>query len=255
MLTPQEVSSKEFVKAVFGGYDMSVVDDFLETVAADYTALYKENAILKSKIKVLVEKVEEYRSTDDAMRMALLTAQKLGDEITEEAKRKSEELLSKTEADIRERLQEMKNRFAEEDARLKAVKEETRKFIAISQEIIRQHQLFLSKLEELNKMEPETPPPPEYVPISASDPAPEPPPEATGKDSLETAARREDDAPGNKDEAGEDPFAPLFKDEEAAKILRPKREQNKPDDDDEPTSPRPKFDFNNLKFGPNYSGD
>ena len=59
-------------KAVFGGYDMSAVDDFLETLTTDYAALYKENAILKSKIKVLVEKVEEYRSTDDAMRMALL---------------------------------------------------------------------------------------------------------------------------------------------------------------------------------------
>ncbi len=75
MLTPQEISGKEFVKAVFGGYDMSAVDDFLETLTADYAALYKENAILKSKIKVLVEKVEEYRTTDDAMRMALLTAQ------------------------------------------------------------------------------------------------------------------------------------------------------------------------------------
>ena len=151
MLTPQEISGKEFVKAVFGGYDMSAVDDFLETLTADYTALYKENAILKSKIKVLVEKVEEYRSTDDAMRMALLTAQRLGDEITAEAKRKSEELLAQTENDIRDRLLEMKNKFAEEDARLKAVREETRKFNMASQEIIRQHSVFLSKLEELNR--------------------------------------------------------------------------------------------------------
>ena len=62
MLTPQEISERELVKAVFGGYDAAVVDDFLETIAADYGALYKENAILKSKIKVLVEKVEEYRA-------------------------------------------------------------------------------------------------------------------------------------------------------------------------------------------------
>ena len=31
MLTPQEISEKEFTKAVFGGYDMSAVDDFLES--------------------------------------------------------------------------------------------------------------------------------------------------------------------------------------------------------------------------------
>ena len=74
MLTPQNIQEQEFNKAVFGGYDMGAVDDFLETVSADYTALYKENAVLKGKLKVLVDKVEEYRSTEDSMRMALLTA-------------------------------------------------------------------------------------------------------------------------------------------------------------------------------------
>jgi cell division initiation protein len=255
MLTPQEISGKEFVKAVFGGYDMSVVDDFLETLTADYTALYKENAILKSKIKVLVEKVEEYRSTDDAMRMALLTAQKLGDEITAEARRKSEELLTKTEADIRDRLQEMKNRFAEEDARLRSVREETRKFVAISQEIIRQHSLFLGKLEELNKQEPETMAPPEYEPVFLSEhDAETAAPAASKEEALDETARQIDDAIFNITETGEDPFAPLFENEETAKIFRLKRDQEKAEVD-EPTSPRPKFDFNNLKFGSNYSGD
>ena len=61
MLTPQDIQDKVFAKAVFGGYDMTTVDDFLEDVMAVYAALYKESAVLKSKIKVLVEKVEEYR--------------------------------------------------------------------------------------------------------------------------------------------------------------------------------------------------
>ena len=52
MLTPQDIQNKEFVKAVFGGYDMQGVDDFLEELTDDYAALYKDNAILKSKIKV-----------------------------------------------------------------------------------------------------------------------------------------------------------------------------------------------------------
>ena len=75
MLTPQELTGKVFEKALFGGYDMGSVEEFIEAIAKDYTDLYKENAALKSKMKVLVDKVEEYRSTEDAMRMALLTAQ------------------------------------------------------------------------------------------------------------------------------------------------------------------------------------
>ena len=61
MLTPQEVSERAFPKASFGGYNMGQVDEFLDILTADYTSLYNENAVLKSKMKVLVEKVEEYR--------------------------------------------------------------------------------------------------------------------------------------------------------------------------------------------------
>lgn len=63
MLTPQEVSTHSFAKASFGGYNMAMVDEFLDELTDDYTALYKENAALKAKLKVLVEKVEEYRAT------------------------------------------------------------------------------------------------------------------------------------------------------------------------------------------------
>ena len=36
MLTPQELQNKKFEKAVFGGYDMSQVDDFLDSIIGDY---------------------------------------------------------------------------------------------------------------------------------------------------------------------------------------------------------------------------
>ena len=80
MLTPQEVSTHAFSKAVMGGYNMAMVDEFLDELTDDYTALYKENAALKAKLKVLVEKVEDYRATEDSMRATLLTAQKMADD-------------------------------------------------------------------------------------------------------------------------------------------------------------------------------
>ena len=44
MFTPQEVreQSESFEKAVFGGYSVSAVDDFIAPLAEDYAALYKE---------------------------------------------------------------------------------------------------------------------------------------------------------------------------------------------------------------------
>ena len=60
MFTPQEVSEKVFPKASFGsgGYSMTSVDEFLDALTEDYTALFKENMTLKAKLKVLAEKVE-----------------------------------------------------------------------------------------------------------------------------------------------------------------------------------------------------
>ena len=88
MLTPQEVSTHSFSKASFGGYNMAMVDEFLDELTDDYTALYKENAALKAKLKVLGEKVEEYRATEDSMRATLLTAQRMADSIVKEAEQK-----------------------------------------------------------------------------------------------------------------------------------------------------------------------
>ena len=81
MLTPQEVSERAFAKASFGGYNMAMVDEFLDILTADYSTLYNENAVLKSKMKVLVDKVEEYRATEEAMRKALMTAQRMADDL------------------------------------------------------------------------------------------------------------------------------------------------------------------------------
>ena len=50
MFTPQEVSEKVFPKASFGGggYSMGAVDEFLDALTEDYTALFKENVTLKT---------------------------------------------------------------------------------------------------------------------------------------------------------------------------------------------------------------
>jgi DivIVA domain-containing protein len=90
MMTPQDIRDKTFEKAIFGGYDMGSVDDFLDKVAGDLAGAQKEIMILKAKMKVLVDKVEEYRSNEDALNRALLSAQKLSVQIEAEARHKAD---------------------------------------------------------------------------------------------------------------------------------------------------------------------
>lgn len=146
MYTPQEVQDKKFPKAVFGGYDMGEVDDFLDAVSADYAALYKENAVLKSKMKVLAEKVEEYRGVDAAMRHALIAAQKMANEMTEEAKLKSEEIRSKAQEDYENAITALRDNINNEERRLEMVKEEAQKFVEAN---IRVCELQIHKFKSL----------------------------------------------------------------------------------------------------------
>ena len=55
MYTPQQLEEISFARARFNGYDIDSVDEVLEPLIEDYVTLYKENALLKSKMRVLVE--------------------------------------------------------------------------------------------------------------------------------------------------------------------------------------------------------
>ena len=149
MLTPQEVSERAFAKASFGGYNMAMVDEFLDLLTADYSALYNENAVLKSKMKVLVEKVEEYRSTEEAMRKALMTAQRMADELVREAEQKKEDLLRDAEREVADKVAHLRQEVLNEEYRLTAAKNATIAYVEKVKSLHRQEQEYLSNLDQL----------------------------------------------------------------------------------------------------------
>ena len=149
MLTPQEVKSHAFQRASFGGYNMGQVDEFLDILTEDYTALYNDNAVLKSKMKVLVDKVEEYRSTEEAMRKALMTAQRMADELVREAETKKAAILAEAEAEAAKRAQELSGQIEAEEFRLKSAQENTAAFVEKMRALYTEQVQFLAKLEEL----------------------------------------------------------------------------------------------------------
>ena len=98
MFTPQQIDQISFGRATFGGYDMQQVDEFLEPLTEDYVTLYKENALLKSKMRVLVGKLEEYRKNEASMKDAIVSAQKTCDQMVKDAEAKCTQMLSDANA-------------------------------------------------------------------------------------------------------------------------------------------------------------
>ena len=122
MLTPQQIEQISFGRATFGGYDMQSVDEFLEPLTEDYITLYKENALLKSKMKVLVSKLEEYRTNEASMKDAIVNAQKTCDLMVKEAEAKCAQMLNDANAAAVENAKNADAMIAAEKARVEEAK-------------------------------------------------------------------------------------------------------------------------------------
>ena len=136
-------------KATLGGYNLAQVDEFLDALTEDYTALYNENAILKNKLKVLSDTVEEYRATDNAMRKTLLAAQKMADDMVADAKRKKQELVGEAEHDASQRVEELQKAVKAEEFRLKKAQESTAAYVRKLAKAHDEELAFLANLGEL----------------------------------------------------------------------------------------------------------
>ena len=237
MLTPQEVSTHVFAKARMGGYNMAMVDEFLDTLTEDYTTLYKENAALKAKLKVLVDKVEEYRATEDSMRATLLTAQKMASQMVKDAEAEKAAMLEAAEADANARKAELEAELAAETERLRLAREESAVFIANMRRLCNSELEFLDGVPEIQVNVP--------VSAAAAEEAVDEQVQSIESSVLASFAQEAEDAAEVEEAPAEDvdtaEEAPAETVEEAAA----------PEEPEDLTATR-RIDFGDLKFGRNY---
>ena len=233
MLTPQEVSERAFPKASFGGYNMAQVDEFLDVLTEGYSALYSENAVLKSKMKVLVEKVEEYRSTEEAMRKALMAAQRMADDLVKEAEQKRAQILEEAEAEAGRKVEAIRQEEEAERFRLESAQKETASYVAQVRALHAKAAEYLDQLSQLT---------------------PVPSPAENQEEKVEETVSDIDDsvqrlvAQAMAEAAAENEKARL------AETAQEGENQNSPKDDDEEEdlSDTTRIDFGELQFGRDY---
>lgn len=166
MVTAQDIQEKVFERAG-KGYNMAQVDEFLEELANDFTTLAKENTALKSKMKVLVQKVDEYRQTEDSMRLALLSAQKLSSQIESEARERADTVLADAQSYADRLTRQVSDGMANEEAKLEEAKKATNRFFDHMRAVCQKQIEFYDKLSQMQLVGGD----------DAAQPAPEPEPE------------------------------------------------------------------------------
>lgn len=95
-MNAKSIMEKKFDKG-FNGYKMEEVDDFLSEISEAYAQLEAQNESLEKKLEVLADKIREYRNDEEAIKEALLGAQKQSASVIASADEKSKEMLAEAE--------------------------------------------------------------------------------------------------------------------------------------------------------------
>ncbi len=147
MLKAQDIRVVTFDKAM-RGYNTEDVDAFLAQLADQVEALEKEKAETEKKLYMLAEKVSEYRKDENNLKAALLNAQRLGENVIQEANQRAAQILREADIKAQAVTSQTTQRLEEEKNELARMQEEVGRFKNNILALYRQHIESLSTLPD-----------------------------------------------------------------------------------------------------------
>lgn len=108
MITPSQIREKKISTVESNGYDRNEVNELLVEIIDSYEAVCAENKELYRKMEILANKIEEYREDEDSIKTALISAQKMAHQVTNEANAKAEQTIADSAASAQQTVQDAK---------------------------------------------------------------------------------------------------------------------------------------------------
>ena len=147
MLKAQDIRVVTFDKGM-RGYNTEDVDAFLSQVADQVEMMEVEKAQIEKKLYMLAEKVAEYRKDENNLKAALLNAQRLGENVIQEANQRAAQILREADIKAEAVVAQTSQRLEEEKMELARLQEEVGRFKNNILALYRQHIESLSTLPE-----------------------------------------------------------------------------------------------------------
>ncbi|MDE5577747.1 MAG: DivIVA domain-containing protein [Oscillospiraceae bacterium] len=247
MLSVKDINNKRFEQAR-PGYKTEEVDDFLREIARDIERYQRDKEEAEKKIAVLVESVREYKKDEEALKDALISAQKQSRSVIADAQAQAEKILSEARAKAGEIIGGTKVQLEKEKRCLVKMQQEVSDFKASLLNMYKQHLEQITAIPEYedDSEEPPAPAPAAAAPAPAPAPAPIPAPAP-----VHAAAPAPVPAPASEPVHAAQPQ----QDFEATRVMdNPYRQEKTSYPFDDPIAGTPKnteSKFGELKFGQN----
>ena len=153
MMTLDEIRHVEFTRG--RGYRAEEVDDFIDECVETLEQYRKENEEATQKMKMLADKLAEYRNEEDSIRAALLNAQRAGDTALREAEEKAALIIEEAQTRAKSIEEEAKQRIGEQQQELERVRREVSKFKQQLLNMYKEHLAQINVLPEVEEAVPE----------------------------------------------------------------------------------------------------
>ncbi len=170
MLSVKDINNRRFEQAR-PGYKPEEVDDFLREIARDIERYQKDKEETEKKIAVLVESVREYKKDEDALKDALIGAQKQGRAVVAEAQAQADKIIADARAKAGEIIGSTKVQLEKEKRCLVRMQQEVSDFKANLLNMYKQHLEQITAIPEYEEEEeaaapaPAPAPTPQPVPV------------------------------------------------------------------------------------------
>ncbi|MDD5760215.1 MAG: DivIVA domain-containing protein [Desulfobulbaceae bacterium] len=120
-LMPEDIQSKQF-HVRFRGFDVEEVDGFLEQVAENFLMLLEENRTLRTKIEGMTQEIELFRQDESSFKNAIVSAQKVGDEMKRKSRNEANRLMAQVTAEVTQLRDEANKEVAQLEAKVDQLK-------------------------------------------------------------------------------------------------------------------------------------
>lgn len=150
MVSPHELKNKAFAR-VMRGYNPAEVDEHIDFLLSEYTDLYKENDELNRRIVKLEAQLEEYSKDSEAIRSALLNAQKVSAKIIDEANAKAEIIVKSVKDSCDAKLEQIKGDIVRECEILNTLRRVRREYESEVRAVIQAHTDALAGLPDMEE--------------------------------------------------------------------------------------------------------
>jgi cell division initiation protein len=146
-ITPLDIQQQQF-QVRFRGFDMVEVDNFLDLLANEFEELIRENSHLREEDGRKFSKIQELESRERELRDALVSVQRITEEIRENARKEGELTIQEAREQARRIIENAQSEAFQIDGEIHQLKKQRAQFEASLRATIEMHWRLLESTTE-----------------------------------------------------------------------------------------------------------